>query len=267
MFRIKRKPDGEIDRYKARLVARGFSQIEGIDFDETYSPVARYDTIRTLIGIAAAKQMSIIQFDVATAFLNGDLHEEIYVEQPKGYQLQDNDGNPMVWRLNKALYGLRQAPRCWYRKFSDYMATIGLERSTTDTALFFNNDRSFYLILYVDDALMMSNNQDLLNEIKSKLSAQFKMKFHDPDHFVGIQIKTLEDGSIKIHQESYCRKILDRFRTIDGSDWAAVKIPADPQVKLSTYPPPTRKDEIEEGSISSGSWKSSLSRSCHKARY
>ena len=108
VFKIKRKPDGTVDRYKARLVVRGFSQIEGVDFFETFSPVARFDTIRALLSLAVNENLVLKQFDIKTAFLNSNLEEEIFMKQPAGFE----DGSGRVCKLLKSLYGLKQAPHC-----------------------------------------------------------------------------------------------------------------------------------------------------------
>lgn len=107
-----------ICRYKARLCAKGFNQQQGIDYEEIFSPTARYDTIRVLLSIAARDDLQIMQFDVKTAFLHGDLQEEIYMEIPEGVTVKNEENRPLACRLNKSLYGLKQAPRCWNRKLN-----------------------------------------------------------------------------------------------------------------------------------------------------
>ena len=183
----------------------------------------RQDTIRLMISYAAAHGWKMSQFDVETAFLNGDLEEEIYVYPPEGYEQKDEDDQPLIWKLNKALYGLKQAPRCWYNKFSDFMKEVGMHCSTNDTALFYDPVKQLYLILWVDDGLICCPNENEIKDFETKLSSKFSMKFEDPNHFVGFQICKLTDGSIKIHQQAYCKKILHRFQ--NGSLLVALYLP------------------------------------------
>lgn len=132
VFRIKTKSNGEIDRYKARLVVKECSQKQGIDFKETYSPVSKYDSIRMLIAVATEKDYEIVQFNEKTTFLYGDLIEEIYMLQPEGF----NDGSSKVCKLLRSLYGLKQAPLQWYRKINTVLEKFGLKHSNYDTCIY-----------------------------------------------------------------------------------------------------------------------------------
>ena len=119
VFRVKQKADSSVDRYKARLVAKGFTQRAAVDFDETFSPVARFDTIHSVLSVAAT-EMFVSQFDVKTAFLYGTLEEDIYTRQPEGF----SDGTDKVCKLQRSLYRLKQSPRCWNKRFVDYMLSL-----------------------------------------------------------------------------------------------------------------------------------------------
>jgi hypothetical protein len=119
LFKIKHAADGSIEKYKARFVARGFSQKEGIDYEETFAPVARYTSIRTIIALVAMMKWKLHQMDVKTAFLNGVIEEEVYIEQPQGFEVEDRKSH--VCRLKKALYGLKQAPRAWYGRIDSFL--------------------------------------------------------------------------------------------------------------------------------------------------
>ena len=125
LYKVKHVADGSVEKCKARFVARGFSQIEGVDYDETFAPIARYTSIRALISIAAKMGWKIHQMDVKTAFLNGIIHEENYVEQPQGFEIHEREC--YVCRLKKALYGLKQAPRAWYSRI-DLLAADGVSK-------------------------------------------------------------------------------------------------------------------------------------------
>jgi hypothetical protein len=123
IYKIKHAADGSVDKFKARFVAKGFSQKEGIDFSETFAPVARYSSIRAMISIAVEMGWQIHQMDVKIAFLNGVIEEEIYIEQPEGFEVYSRASH--VWRLKRALYGLKQAPRAWYSRTNSYLLGMG----------------------------------------------------------------------------------------------------------------------------------------------
>jgi hypothetical protein len=127
LYKLKHAADGNIERYKARFVARGFSQVEGVDYDETFASVARYTSIRSMISIATEMGWKIHQMDVKTAFLNGLIQEEVYIEHPLGFEVHGRESH--VCRLKKALYGLKQAPRAWYSRIDAYLQQLGFEKS------------------------------------------------------------------------------------------------------------------------------------------
>lgn len=133
IFKTKFNQDGSIHKHKARLVARGFTQQPGIDYSETFAPVARLETVRTLIALAAQKNWLIYQLDVKSAFLNGVLKDEVYVEQPQGFVVKG--GEDKVYRLKKALYGLKQAPRTWYAEIDKYFVKKGFRKSPSEPTL------------------------------------------------------------------------------------------------------------------------------------
>jgi len=153
VYKTKLNSDGTIQKHKARLVTKGYSQQPGINYNETFAPVARLDTIRALIALAAQKGWNIYQLDVKSAFLNGMLEEEIYVEQPQGFINKGNEGK--VLRLKKALYDLKQAPRAWYSKIDQYFIDQGFRRSKSETTLYIKSQGQYHFIvsLYVDDLI------------------------------------------------------------------------------------------------------------------
>ena len=151
LYKLKHVADGSVEKYRARFVARSFSQIEGVDYDETFAPVARYTSIRALISIGAEMGWKIHQMDVKTAFLNGIIQEEVYVEQPEGFDIHGRESH--VCRLKKALYGMKQAPRAWYSRIDSYLQRMGFQKSEVDPNLYFimDGDDPLMLLLYVDD--------------------------------------------------------------------------------------------------------------------
>ena len=168
VFRNKTDSDGIITRNKARLVAKGYSQHEGIDYDETFAPVARLEAIRIFLAYAAHKKFTVFQMDVKSAFLNGELEEEVYVEQPPGFV--DTKHSDYVYRLDKALYGLKQAPRAWYETLAQFLLESGFNRGTIDKTLFYlNHGKDLLLVqIYVDDIIFGFTNEKLFQRF-SKL--------------------------------------------------------------------------------------------------
>eukprot|EP00253_Pinus_taeda_P027794 PITA_27794 len=176
VYRLKEE-DGGKQRYKARLVVKGFAQKKGIDFDEIFSPVVKMTSIRTILSLVAAEDLHLEQLDVKTAFLHGDLEEEIYMQQPQGYEVKGKE--KLVCRLKKSLYGLKQAPRQWYLKFDKFMSEQGYTRCHSDHCVYLKkrNDGSYIiLLLYVDDMLVAGSNMQEINVLKRKLANSFAMK-------------------------------------------------------------------------------------------
>lgn len=208
VFRLKTNPDGSIDKFKARLVIKGYSQQKGIDYDKTFSPVARLSTIRAIIAIAAQENLNLRQFDVATAFLNGSVEEEIFMKQPEGFQ----DGTKQVCKLNRSLYGLKQAPRCWNSCIAEFLKTTGFQQSEADPCLYIRiRGKSKVLIgLYVDDGLMASNTPTAGDEFIKELKTRFKITTRPAFYFLGMEIKA-EKGKITLCQQAYIKKILEKY--------------------------------------------------------
>uniref|UniRef100_A0A1Y1N3J9 Reverse transcriptase Ty1/copia-type domain-containing protein n=1 Tax=Photinus pyralis TaxID=7054 RepID=A0A1Y1N3J9_PHOPY len=174
VFKVKTTTNGK--RYKARLCARGFAQIKGTDYNETYSPTTRYDTIRILLAYAVQQNYKIVQFDVKTAFLYGELEEDIYMAPPLGVTTEQG----LVCKLNKSLYGLKQAPRCWNKKFGSFLKSFGFKQCESDKCVYvgnFNNE-TVILVIYVDDGLILTKKENLLHKITDKMKQTFEITLH-----------------------------------------------------------------------------------------
>ncbi|KAJ9547458.1 hypothetical protein OSB04_020001 [Centaurea solstitialis] len=217
IFRNKKDESGLIVRNKARLVAKGYSQQEGIDYDETFAPVARIEAIRIFLAYAAHKNIKVFQMDVKSAFLNGVLHEEVYIEQPEGFV--DPDFPDHVCILDKALYGLKQAPRAWYETLTNHLLSKGFKRGTIDTTLFLKKEGDDLLLvqIYVDDIIFGSTNPELCTKFSKIMETEFEMSMMgELNFFLGIQVKQNPDG-IFINQSKYIKDMLKNFNMTDCS--------------------------------------------------
>ncbi|KAL0377326.1 UNVERIFIED_CONTAM: Retrovirus-related Pol polyprotein from transposon RE1 [Sesamum radiatum] len=212
IYKTKLNADGSIQKHKARLVAKGYSQLPGIDYTETFAPVARLDTIRALVAIAANKKWKIYQMDVKSAFLNGYIDEEIYVEQPQGFVAKGCEEK--VLRLKKALYGLKQAPRAWYSRIDNYFMNQGFRRSLSKPTLYVKRQGNDTLIvsLYVDDLIYTGNNEKMIHDFKEDMMKTFEMSDLGLMHFfLGIEINQEKEG-IFICQKKYTETLLKKFK-------------------------------------------------------
>ncbi|KAJ9558206.1 hypothetical protein OSB04_012820 [Centaurea solstitialis] len=207
VYKIKYKPDGEVERYKARLVAKGYTQLEGVDFHDTFAPVAKLVTIRTLLTIATKKNWIIHQLDVNNAFLHGDLDEEVYMKIPEGFA---KEGETRVCRLRKSLYGLRQASRNWYQKFTMALSSLGFTLTHADASLFIYEKGESYVatLIYVDDVIITGNNATKIQETKAYLDKKFSIKdLGSLKYFLGIELATTPEGMV-LSQRKYTLDIL-----------------------------------------------------------
>jgi len=213
VFKVKTKSDGSIERYKARLVARGFQQIQGLDYDETFAPVPHMTTVRTLLAVAAASSWSISQMDVKNAFLHGNLTDEVYMQPSPGVVAPPG----YVCHLRRALYGLKQAPRAWHERFVSAIRAAGFSPSDHDPALFVHlspRGRTL-LLLYVDDMLITGDNEDHISYVKQQLSAEFQMSDLGPlSYFLGIEVKRSPKG-YQLSQSKYIQDLIARSGITD----------------------------------------------------
>ncbi|KAC9702930.1 hypothetical protein E3N88_45366 [Mikania micrantha] len=211
VFRNKTDENGQIIKNKARLVVQGFSQEEGIDYDETFAPVARLEAIRLFLAYAALHKLKVFQMDVKSAFLYGKIKEEVYVCQPPG--LEDNKHPDWVYKLDKALYGLKQAPRAWYDTLSTFLLQNNFTRGSIDKTLFIKKVGQHKLLvqIYVDDIIFASSDPKLCADFTELMTKNFEISaMGELQFFLGLQIKQSPDG-IFIHQSKYTKELLKKF--------------------------------------------------------
>jgi hypothetical protein len=227
VFRNKQDEHGVVTRNKARLVAKGYSQVEGLDFGETYAPVARLESIRILLAYATYHGFKLYQMDVKSAFLNGPIKEEVYVEPPPGFE--DSEYPNHVYKLSKALYGLKQAPRAWNECLRDFLIANGFKVGKADPTLFtktIENDL-FVCQIYVDDIIFGSSNKSTCEEFSRIMVQKFEMSMMGVlKYFLGFQVKQLQEGTF-ISQTKYIQYIPTKFgmkdakpiKTPMGTNW------------------------------------------------
>ncbi|GJX37005.1 retrovirus-related pol polyprotein from transposon TNT 1-94 [Tanacetum coccineum] len=230
VFRNKLDENGIVFRNKARLVAQGYNQQEGIDYDETYAPVARLESIRILLAYACALDFKLFQMDVKSAFLNGFINEEVYVAQPPGFI--DFEKPNHVYKLKKALYGLKQAPKAWYDKLKAFLIKHEYKMGMVDNTLFTKKKSSNLIIvqIYVDDIIFGSTCQDMCDDFAKIMHDEFEMSMMgELNFFLGLQIKQMEDG-IFFNQSKYIKEMLKKFGLEDSKP---MKTPMSSDTKLT----------------------------------
>ncbi|KAE8696710.1 Tyrosine decarboxylase 1 [Hibiscus syriacus] len=246
VFKIKRNGDDQVERYRARLVVKGYAQKEGIDFNEIFSPVVRLTTVRVVLAMCATLNLHLEQLDVKTAFLHENLVEEIYMLQPEGFE--EDEKKNLVCRLNKSLYGLKQAPRCWYKRFDSFIMCLRYNKLNADPCAYFkrSGDNDFViLLLYVDDMLVAGPNKDHIEELKAQLAREFEMKdLGSANKILGMQIhRDRSNRKIWLSQKNYLKKILSRFSM---QDCKPISTPLPINFKLSSSMSPSSEEERME---------------------
>ena len=193
IFKNKSNEHGIVIRNKSRLIAQGYTQVERIDFDETFAPVTRLESIKILLAIASHLNFKLYQMDFKSAFLNGMLQEEVYVEQSKGFvdphRLDD------VYKLKRALYGLKQAPRAWYDRLTAYLTEHGFKRGSADTTLFIRKDKNSFLVaqIYIDVIVFGATKDSIAHSFTDEMKAMFEMSMvGELTYFLGLQVKQMD---------------------------------------------------------------------------
>jgi len=209
VFKVKLDENGLVERYKARLVAQGFSQVFGEDYNQVFAPVVRWESVRALISMATQFNMQIHQMDVNVAFLNGILKEDIYMKQPDGFVEKGKEH--LVCKLERSIYGLKQSPRCWNEVLDEHLQSMGFQKSSADECIYTGkmNGDLVLLAVYVDDIIVASKKEQTINKTKEVFAKRFSVKDMGPLHyFLGVRIVQNQHG-VWLGQDKYAREILD----------------------------------------------------------
>lgn len=244
IFKCKLKENGLVERYKARLVAQGCSQREGLDYEETFSPVVRFESIRTVIALAVSEKMKLHQLDVKTAFLNGELTEEVFMRQPEGFVEPGKEN--LVCRLNRSIYGLKQSPRCWNTALDDHLKSMKFKQTKGDPCLYVSTQEEPVVIaVYVDDILIAGKTDEKIAEVKTALSNRFDVKdMGELHYFLGVKIvQDHKKGTIWMGQPLYTDTLISTFNMQDAK---TCKTPANPSIKLTKASDDSTYVDMEE---------------------
>lgn len=230
VYKIKTDSNGAIDSYKARYVAKGYKQIEGIDFMETFAPTSKPETFRILLSIAAKENFLLKQMDVKSAYLHPKVEESIYLEQPPGFEKLSEKNEKLVCKLNKSIYGLKQAAKNWYEELANFLIGEGFTRSKNDYCLFSKiGKEKVYLLTWVDDIVIAGSSETEIEKLKKALETKFKMDDRgDLEWFLGMKVSRTKDA-ISLDQETYTNSVLAKFNM---EDCKPVKTPAEVNVKF-----------------------------------
>lgn len=232
VYKMKTGEDGQVQRYKARLVAQGYTQKFGTDYDETFCPVIRQESLRILMALSVQYGLQLHQMDVTTAFLNGTLEEEVFMKQPEGYEEKGKE--QLVCRLKKSIYGLKQSPRCWNIALDTQLKRMGFSQSQSDPCIYYKDadGEKFYMGVYVDDIILAGKSESKIKEVKKDISKKFNTKdLGKLSYFLGMKVEQDEkNGSVWIGQHAYTESLLKKFGM---EDCKPVSTPVDISSKLT----------------------------------
>lgn len=222
LFKVKTQADGTPIKYKGRLVAKGYVQEAGIDYNDTFSPVIKAVTVRIVLTIAVTNNWKLHQVDFNNAFLNGVLSEEVYMTQPPGFEQFTKSGQPLVCLLHKALYGLKQAPRAWFKKLADTLMSLGFSESKSDSCLFIykTDDNIVYLLAYVDDLIITGDSEKVVKKLIDQMRAIFSLKdLGDLSFFLGVEF-TKTPAGLLLTQKKYITQLLEKTNLLLDTPYA-----------------------------------------------
>ena len=251
VFKKKIGPNGTVERFKARLVAQGYTQKFGTDYDETFCPVVRQESLRTILALSAKFDLKLHQVDVTTAFLNGSLKEEVFMRQPEGFECPGSEN--LVCKLKKSIYGLKQSPRCWNTTLDQYLKRCSFTQSKADPCIYFKDaggENPCYIGVYVDDIIIAAKLDHQIQQVKDSLSQQFELKdLGQLKYFLGMSIsRNVESGHILINQPAYIKRILEVFGM---QDCKSVSTPISNTSKLE-------KSSVEDECIDQHKYQSAI---------
>ncbi|KAM1480311.1 hypothetical protein ACFX2I_027472 [Malus domestica] len=215
VYKTKFKSDGSVERHKARLVARGFTQTYGLNYKETFAPVAKMNSVRVILSVAVNHDWPLFQMDVKNAFLHGELQEDVYMKLPPGHP---QEGNDMVCKLHKAIYGLKQSPRAWYAKLSSVLEGVGFKRSNADSSLFVrdSSEGKLVVLIYADDLIVTGDSLTEIQRLKGLLHRKFAIKdLGTLKYFLGIEIASSSKGLL-LNQRKYILDLLQEFNMLEA---------------------------------------------------
>jgi hypothetical protein len=247
VFKIKRNSDGSIDKYKGRIVAKGYAQREGIDYTETFAPTARFGALRTVIALAALEDWELESEDISTAFLNGDIEAEVHMQKPEGVEFPGFEGSEWVLRLLKGLYGIKQGPRIWSVKLHSALTEIGFKRLESDHSVFIYDREGVKIVVpvHVDDLVFASASKSAIEGVKNELRARFKIHDQGPTSFIlGVKLeRDRAQRKISLSQPAYIKLILETYRMSECNPSAT---PMSEKARLSISMSPISTEDKEE---------------------
>ena len=247
VFKIKRKADGSIDKYKGRIVAKGYAQREGIDYTETFAPTARFGALRTVLALAAMEDWELESVDISTAFLNGDIDAEVYMQKPEGVEFPGFEGSEWVLQLLKGLYGIKQGPRIWSKKLHTSLTSIGFQRLESDHSVFIYERDGVKMVVpvHVDDLVLASASKEAIKRVKDELRSRFKIHEQGPTSFLlGVKVdRDRQNRTISLSQPAYVDSILETYR-MHGCN--PERTPMSEKARLSSTMSPVSNEDKED---------------------